>query len=223
MAGGENLRIGDAERDEAIVLLREHMSAGRITAEEFDERMSAALTAKTRGELTILFNDLPGRTPGDPYAAHTPAPIQPVIEQHPAKQSKYKPLAIVVVLTLLAMSLRHWGIPLLMLGLLLFYVLNLSGESRSSRHQLQQQPPRGLHPPEREELVAPPKPETSRHQALPGNDRSQSAHREERHRRPARRAGQIASVFHGGWSDDYNQRPGCPPGRHRCDQPGSDA
>ena len=42
MAGGENLRIGDAERDEAIVLLREHMSAGRITAEEFDERMSAA-------------------------------------------------------------------------------------------------------------------------------------------------------------------------------------
>ncbi|VEJ58069.1 DUF1707 domain-containing protein [Arachnia propionica] len=155
MAGGENLRIGDAERDEAIVLLREHMSAGRITAEEFDERMSAALTAKTRGELTVLFNDLPGRTPGDPYAAHTPAPVQPVMEQHPAaKQSKYKPLAIVVVLTLLAMSLRHWGIPLLMLGLLLFYVLNLSGESRSSRHQLQQQPPRGLHPPEREELVA---------------------------------------------------------------------
>ena len=81
MAGGENLRIGDAERDEAIVLLREHMSAGRITAEEFDERMSAALTAKTRGELTVLFNDLPGRTPGDPYAAHTPAPVQPVMEQ----------------------------------------------------------------------------------------------------------------------------------------------
>ena len=99
MAGGENLRIGDAERDEAIVLLREHMSAGRITAEEFDERMSAALTAKTRGELTVLFNDLPGRTPGDPYAAHTPAPVQPVMEQRPAaKQSKYKPLVIVVVL-----------------------------------------------------------------------------------------------------------------------------
>lgn len=155
MAGGENLRIGDAERDEAIVLLREHMSAGRITAEEFDERMSAALTAKTRGELTVLFNDLPGRTPGDPYAAHTPTPVQPVMEQRPAaKQSRYKSLAIVVVLTLLAMSLRHWGIPLLMLGLLLFYFFNLSGESRGSRHQLQQQPPRGLHPPEHEELVA---------------------------------------------------------------------
>ena len=155
MAGGENLRIGDAERDEAIVLLREHMSAGRITAEEFDERMSAALTAKTRGELTVLFNDLPGRLPGDPHTVQTmPAPIQPVAGQHPAKQSRYKSLAIVVVLTLLAMSLRHWGIPLLMLGLLLFYVFNLSGESRGSRHQLQQQPPRGLHPPEREELVA---------------------------------------------------------------------
>ena len=155
MAGGENLRIGDAERDEAIVLLREHMSAGRITAEEFDERMSAALTAKTRGELTVLFNDLPGRAPGDPYPVHTPAPVQPVNQQRPAKQSRYKSLAVVVaVLVILAMVLRHWGIPLLMMGLLLFYVLNLSGGSRGSRHQLQQQPPRGLRPPEREELVA---------------------------------------------------------------------
>ena len=108
MAGGENLRIGDAERDEAIALLREHMSAGRITAEEFDERMSAALTAKTRGELTVLFNDLPGRLPGDPHTVQTmPAPIQPVAGQHPARQSWYKPLAVVVVLAIFAMGLRH--------------------------------------------------------------------------------------------------------------------
>ena len=155
MADDENLRIGDAERDEAIVLLREHMSAGRITAEEFDERMSAALIAKTRGELTALFNDLPGRTPGDPYAAHTPAPVQPVNRQRLAKQSRYKSLAVVVaVLAILAMILRLWGIPLLMLGLmgfLLFYVFNPSG---GSDHQLQQQSPRNLHPPERAELVA---------------------------------------------------------------------
>ena len=47
MAGDENLRIGDAERDEAITLLREHMSAGRITAEEFDERIDRENQGRT--------------------------------------------------------------------------------------------------------------------------------------------------------------------------------
>ena len=155
MAGGENLRIGDAERDEAIALLREHMSAGRITAEEFDERMSAALTAKTRGELTVLFNDLPGRLPGDPHTVQTmPAPIQPVAGQHPAKQSWYKPLAVVVVLAILAMGLRHWVVPLLMMGILFYYFSNSSNDSRGSRQQLQQQTPQDLRSPERQELVA---------------------------------------------------------------------
>ena len=54
MAGEDNLRIGDSERDEAIELLREHMSAGRITAEEFDERMSMALNARTQGDIALF-------------------------------------------------------------------------------------------------------------------------------------------------------------------------
>ena len=88
MAGDENLRIGDAERDEAITLLREHMSAGRITAEEFDERMSSALTAKTKGELSALFNDLPGRGPSTMYgapvydASHSQTPCTTFLVDH---------------------------------------------------------------------------------------------------------------------------------------------
>ena len=79
-------RIGDAERDRAAELLREHMAQGRLSAEEFDERIEAALTAKVATDLDPLFTDLPGPRPGrasrtQPYAtppwqrpAATPAP-----------------------------------------------------------------------------------------------------------------------------------------------------
>lgn len=44
---------------------------GRLTPEELDERLEAALTAKTLSELALLTTDLPG-TPGQP--ASLPAP-----------------------------------------------------------------------------------------------------------------------------------------------------
>lgn len=65
------MRIGDSERDAAVSALRDHHVAGRLTAEEFDERMSSALAAHTRGELDALFTDLP-QDPSQP-AVVTPA------------------------------------------------------------------------------------------------------------------------------------------------------
>ena len=61
-------RIGDVERDNAAALLREHMAQGRLTAEEFDERIEAALTAKVATDLDPLFSDLPGPRPGQTVA-----------------------------------------------------------------------------------------------------------------------------------------------------------
>jgi hypothetical protein len=57
-------RIGDAERDRAIELLRDHMAEGRLDQNEFDERLTAALSAKTSNDLDPLFTDLPGPRPG---------------------------------------------------------------------------------------------------------------------------------------------------------------
>lgn len=57
-------RIGDAERDQAISLLTDHLVAGRLTQGEFDERLSVAMSARTAEELTPLFSDLPGPRPG---------------------------------------------------------------------------------------------------------------------------------------------------------------
>ena len=59
MPGDPRIRASDVDRDRVTALLREHHAAGRLTAEEFHERMEQALDAKTLGELDELLADLP--------------------------------------------------------------------------------------------------------------------------------------------------------------------
>lgn len=56
---GSTIRIGDAERDQAISSLGDHFAAGRLTREEFDERSDTALRARVGADLEPLFADLP--------------------------------------------------------------------------------------------------------------------------------------------------------------------
>lgn len=53
------LRAADRDRDEVAELLREQYAQGRLTMEEFDERSTAAVSARTMGELRALTADLP--------------------------------------------------------------------------------------------------------------------------------------------------------------------
>lgn len=57
--GGLSERVADADRDRTVTLLREHVVEGRLTLDEFSERMGVALEAKTRGELDAVMADLP--------------------------------------------------------------------------------------------------------------------------------------------------------------------
>jgi uncharacterized membrane protein len=54
----DELRLSDADRDEAIDRLSEHYAAGRLDKDEFDERSDAVWTAKTRADLAPVFADL---------------------------------------------------------------------------------------------------------------------------------------------------------------------
>jgi hypothetical protein len=54
-----SVRASDADREQAVVALREHLVAGRLTLEEFCERVDAALRARATGELAHLQDDLP--------------------------------------------------------------------------------------------------------------------------------------------------------------------
>jgi hypothetical protein len=54
-----SLRASDEDRDRVAAQLREHHAVGRLTSDEFTERLDAAFKAKTMGELDGLMRDLP--------------------------------------------------------------------------------------------------------------------------------------------------------------------
>jgi hypothetical protein len=58
------IRIGREERDAAIRALDEHLSAGRIDADEYGERSAQVYAARTWKDITPLFADLPEPRPG---------------------------------------------------------------------------------------------------------------------------------------------------------------
>lgn len=53
------IRASDADRDQVLAQLSIHYQAGRLTTDEFDERSSQALAARTMGDLAGLLTDLP--------------------------------------------------------------------------------------------------------------------------------------------------------------------
>jgi hypothetical protein len=57
--GNPDLRVSDAERDAAAAELGQHFRDGRLDHAEFDQRITAAMVAKTRGNLAELLTDLP--------------------------------------------------------------------------------------------------------------------------------------------------------------------
>ncbi|MCP2331570.1 TM2 domain-containing protein [Actinoalloteichus cyanogriseus DSM 43889] len=73
----DSLRIGTLEREAAVAALGDHLGAGRLDLEEYEERMRSASAAKTRGELIRLFEDLPGPLPEPLRDAPPPPPPPP--------------------------------------------------------------------------------------------------------------------------------------------------
>jgi Domain of unknown function (DUF1707) len=66
------LRVGDAERQQAVAALGEHFAAGRLDQDEFDTRVQAAYASRTRVDLHGLFGDLPEPVPFRAAAAGPP-------------------------------------------------------------------------------------------------------------------------------------------------------
>jgi hypothetical protein len=59
LMGTTALRASHADRDRVVDVLTGAAGDGRLTTEELDERVEAALTARTLGELAVLTADLP--------------------------------------------------------------------------------------------------------------------------------------------------------------------
>jgi hypothetical protein len=75
------VRASDAERDAVADRLREAHAEGRLTAEEFTERLDAVYAARTHGDLVPLTSDLPG-----PTGRGTPVPVRSGDEALPTRR-----------------------------------------------------------------------------------------------------------------------------------------
>ncbi|GAA1825002.1 DUF1707 domain-containing protein [Microlunatus capsulatus] len=106
-------RIGDAERDRAVDALQTHMAEGRLDREEFDERLSQALAARTAADLQPLFDDLPEPRPGtglETSSAYAPPPwsqaaptasaVPAVVPEAGLPATRPRPLGATLALTL---------------------------------------------------------------------------------------------------------------------------
>ncbi|MFD0883494.1 DUF1707 domain-containing protein [Streptosporangium algeriense] len=65
------MRASDGDRDKVAGVLREHYAQGRLTGEEFDERLERLYSSRTYGELARLTYDLPDVD----LRRMTPAPV----------------------------------------------------------------------------------------------------------------------------------------------------
>lgn len=103
--GTPHLRVGDEERERAVAELGEHVAAGRLDATEHAERIDAAWTARTRGDLDILFDDLPAHPAAGPVAAYQGA------------ATRRGPRILLPLLALLVVASILTHLPLLLIGL----------------------------------------------------------------------------------------------------------
>ena len=123
------LRVSDADRDQAIAELSEHFQAGRLTADELEERTGRALTARTAADLTALFTDLPRQQPAAPAAAPAPAaagsgrPVRPPVA----------PVVIIAIVVAAAIISGHPGLIALVPVVALIIVRRLACTTRHHR------------------------------------------------------------------------------------------
>jgi hypothetical protein len=67
MMQATDVRAADADREQVLVELQRHTSAGRLSMDEFSERAAAVYGSRTMGELAALTADLPHEP--NPHAA----------------------------------------------------------------------------------------------------------------------------------------------------------
>lgn len=126
--GGFNpdLRVSDAERADVADRLSKHYGDGRLDQSEFNERMERAMSAKTMGDFTGLFSDLPDLT--------EPGENPPVPATRPAPRSFMSRLVLLILIIVAAAfighALIHSFFPWLLLALAVFLFLR-----HGPRHQ----------------------------------------------------------------------------------------
>src|SRR5260370_35058356 len=110
-AGGDvgRLRASDAERDRAVDVLKSAFAEGRLTKDEYDDRMTMIFASRTYGELGALTSDLPAGPLGAVLPTGPPAYL-------PARGTNGLAIAALVLALAQPFSLGVTTIPALICG-----------------------------------------------------------------------------------------------------------
>ena len=90
-----NLRVSDEERDQVVERLRGHLMAGRLDADEYEERVEEACRARFGRDLEHALRELP--PPPAPAPVHTP----PVFVKPSSRSGAAVPLGLSALIVLL--------------------------------------------------------------------------------------------------------------------------
>lgn len=119
-----HVRIADSDRERAMADLAVHYTDGRLDHEEYDERLDAVWTARTRADLAVLFADLP-RQP----VAYPP----PVKAAAPRSRRRGRVPLLPVLALLIALSIIA-GAPLWLLIFPLMFVRSRHAHTHAPTH-----------------------------------------------------------------------------------------
>jgi hypothetical protein len=126
-----SLRVSDAERNAVADKLSAHFADGRLDEVEFKERLDRAMAAKTQGDLSGLFDDLPPLpTERDGTAA---------ADDHHRRRRRSVPvlatILIVAVIGLAAVPPVHWfHVPWFLIGILAIFFWARVGRRHRHHH-----------------------------------------------------------------------------------------
>jgi hypothetical protein len=114
MEYADNIRISDSEREQVVDELGRHLTAGRLTIDEFDQRVAQVYRSVTQAQVNQVLRDLP--------AAPTPAPRE-IRSAQPARRRVPSHQRIEWLAWLAAGSLNIviWGIISLATGVMIYF------------------------------------------------------------------------------------------------------
>src|SRR5882724_3136907 len=130
----DGFRASDADRDRVADALREHYAAGRLTADELDERLTMALNARTLGELNRVLADLPGEARVPQPGGWRPPQSMPVWVTVRRRRPRVAPLVLLALLVVLVLPGAGWVLfSVLQAVLLVVLVAALAGTFFAAR------------------------------------------------------------------------------------------
>ena len=90
MGDDASMRVSDEDREQAVLVLREHLLAGRLTLDEFSDRVGAALGARVSGELARVQEDLPAVSSRASGPHRKPARFTAAVLSHTVRRGRLR-------------------------------------------------------------------------------------------------------------------------------------